>query len=95
MYKDVDAAVQLQENRLPGLRNAFMASDQVEKYCKLSNEAEQILKLAFDRIGLSMRGYHKILKIARTIADLQASDIIDRFHIQEAILYRSLDQKLQ
>lgn len=95
MYKEVEIAVQQQENRLPGLHNAFMTSDQVEKHCKLSNDAEQILKLAFDRIGLSMRGYHKILKIARTIADLQSSDIIDRSHIQEAILYRSLDQKLQ
>jgi magnesium chelatase family protein len=95
MYKEVGVAVQNQEKRLAGLSNAFMASDQVEKYCKLSRGAEQVMKLAFDRLGLSMRGYHKILKIARTIADLDSTDIIDRPHIQEAVMYRSLDKKMQ
>jgi magnesium chelatase family protein len=95
MYKEIGVAVQNQEKRLSGLSNAFMASDQVEKYCKLSQGAEQVMKLAFERLGLSMRGYHKILKIARTIADLDSTDIIDRPHIQEAIMYRSLDKKMQ
>ena len=72
-----------------------MTSDQVEKYCTLSASAEQTMKFAFEKLSLSMRGYHKILKIARTIADLQSADIIERVHIQEAIGYRSLDQKLQ
>lgn len=95
MYKVVESAVVAQDKRLPWVRNAFMAADEVEKYCKLSSDAENVMKLAFDRLGLSMRGYHKILKIARTIADLESSDIIDKLHVQEAILYRSLDKKLQ
>lgn len=95
MYNEVTVALKAQIQRLGSARNAAMTSDLVEKHCALTPEAENIIKLAFDRLHLSMRGYHKILKIARTIADLQASDIIDRTHIQEAIIYRSLDQKLE
>ena len=90
MREQVDGAVQRQEKRL-GVSNAFMAVDQVEKFCQLTSEAEAILKLAFDKLGLSMRGYHKILKIARTIADLEVNDVIEQSHVQEAIMYRSLD----
>lgn len=95
MYEEVCVAVQMQEKRFSGIRNAHMSSDQVEAYCILSQDAENIMKLAFEKLNLSMRGYHKILKIARTIADLQSADIIEKAHIQEAIGYRSLDQKLQ
>ena len=69
-----------------------MTPDMVEKYCILTPAAENILKKAFDVLRLSMRGYHKILKIARTIADLQGDEYIDVAQIQEAILYRSLDR---
>ena len=95
MYEEVKVAVKVQEQRLGAIRNADMASNQVEKYCILSTSAEQVMKLAFEKLSLSMRGYHKILKIARTIADLQSADMIEKSHIQEAIGYRSLDQKLQ
>lgn len=95
MYEEVKVAVLMQEKRLGAVRNADMASDQVEKYCVLSVAAEQAMKFAFEKLSLSMRGYHKILKIARTIADLQSADMIEKSHIQEAIGYRSLDQKLQ
>ena len=84
-----------QEERYGQMRNAFMSSDQVEKFCVLTPEAQDIMKRAFERLNISMRGYHKILKIARTIADLDASTLIERRHIQEAITYRSLDQKLE
>ena len=57
--------------------------------------AEVVIKKAFEKLNLSMRGYHKILKVARTIADLAACDEIDVSHIQEAIMYRSLDQYLE
>ncbi len=95
MYEEVCNAVRMQANRLGEVRNAHMSSAQVEKYCILSKDAENVMKLAFEKLNLSMRGYHKILKIARTIADLQSNDIIEKTHIQEAIGYRSLDQKLQ
>ena len=94
MYAEVQEAVKRQEERFGPLRNAFMTSRDVETFCALTPAAEQVIKLAFDKLGLSMRGYHKILKIARTIADLEGSVEIDRVHIQEAIMYRSLDQRL-
>jgi len=75
--------------------NAHMSADLVEKYCVLTPEAEAILKKAFETLHLSMRGYHKILRVARTIADLENIAIIDVPHIQEAIMYRSLDQSLE
>ena len=92
LYIQVEQAVLCQQERFGSQRNAFMAADQVEQYCVLTPAAEQVLKLAFDRLKLSMRGYHKILKIARTIADLENAAQIDRLHIQEAIMYRSLDR---
>lgn len=93
MYEGVQQAVLVQDAREKGLRNAFLSSTQVEQYCVLTPEAENTLKLAFDKLGLSMRGYHKILKIARTIADMAESNDISHQHIQEAIMYRSLDRQ--
>jgi len=95
MYSDIQRAVKMQSDRFGSLRNAFMSADQVEKYCVLTPDAERIMKLAFEKLGLSMRGYHKILKIARTIADLDTKDVIEKNHIQEAIMYRSLDKQVE
>ncbi len=95
MYKKVKLAVVMQEKRLGSMRNACMPSHLVEEFCTLTSDAQTIMKMAFERLNISMRGYHKILKIARTIADLESSEMIDRKHIQEAITYRSLDQKLE
>lgn len=72
--------------------NSFMSTKQIEQFCILTPQAESVLKKAFDVLRMSMRGYHKILKVARTIADCDNSDIIDIAHIQEAVMYRSLDQ---
>lgn len=91
MREEVMCAVDRQSARLPNFSNASLSSDQVEKICCLSEPAEQVLKCAFETLHLSMRGYHKILKIARTIADLEKSDTIEQLHVQEAIMYRSLD----
>jgi magnesium chelatase family protein len=95
LYHQVEKAVKFQQARFGEMRNAFMTSDMVEKYCTLAPDAEEVMKKAFDRLNISMRGYHKILKIARTIADIDESETILRKHIQEAVTYRSLDQKLQ
>jgi magnesium chelatase family protein len=94
MFELIEAAVEKQIKRFGEMRNAFMGSDQIEKFCQLTTDAETVIRLAFDRLKMSMRGYHKILKISRTIADLQGCDKIDRVHIQEAIMYRSLDKKI-
>jgi magnesium chelatase family protein len=92
MFSEIQKAVIAQKKRLGSLRNAAMTPDQVEKHCVLDDDAEQTLKRAFEVLRLSMRGYHKILKIARTIADLAGVENISKSHIQEAIMYRSLDQ---
>ena len=94
LKKSIDKAVAIQEERFKksGKFNSNMDSVEVEKFCILTESAEQIIKKAFDKLSLSMRGYHKVLKVARTIADLDGCEVIDKQHIQEAVMYRSLDQ---
>lgn len=69
--------------------NADMTPQLIEKFCVLDKECERILKNSYDRLGLSARGYSRILKVARTIADLDNSDKIKPVHLLEAIQYRS------
>jgi magnesium chelatase family protein len=72
-----------------------MLPDELEHHCQLTADAEYTIKQAFDKLALSMRGYHKVLKIARTIADLEGADAIEIDHMQEAIMYRTLDRTLK
>ena len=97
LFKSVKNAVALQQQRFNSdtLFNAHMSPEVIEKYCTLTQSAEQVMKKAFDMLNLSMRGYHKVLKIARTIADLSNDTTIDTPHIQEALMYRSLDKNLE
>lgn len=73
--------------------NAQMSPAQTRKFCLLTDEAQQALKLAFEKLGLSARAYDKVLRVSKTIADLDESDMIDTHHILEAVQYRSLDRK--
>ncbi len=66
----------------------------IKKYCILDNEAKDLLKMAMTELGLSARAYDKILKVARTIADLADSGDILAEHVSEAIQYRGLDRQL-
>lgn len=94
--KRVDKARDIQRERFKNdgiFSNAKMTAEAVRKYCVMTDTASSMLKNAFDRLGLSARGYDKVLKVARTVADLDGSDIIDVKHIAEAIQYRSLDRK--
>jgi len=73
--------------------NAHMPAPLIGKYCVLGNKEQELLELVFKRMGLSMRAYHKILKISRTIADLEGAENINEMHLTEAISYRELDRK--
>ena len=72
--------------------NAQMGVKQIREFCKLDETSLQLLKTAMERLNLSARAYDRILKVARTIADLEASESINGNHISEAIQYRSLDR---
>ena len=74
--------------------NARMSSQQVRKFCALSADAENLLRMAMDNLNLSARAHDRILKVARTIADLEGVDNIAPDHLAEAIQYRALDRKL-
>ncbi len=77
----------------PGIRaNAHMTTRHLRRYCALGPAPEALLRQAVHRLGLSARAYHRILKIARTIADLDGADSLDTGHVSEAIQYRSLDR---
>jgi magnesium chelatase family protein len=79
---------------LPGVHyNAQMDVRQIRRYCKLDQESSMLLKNAMERLSLSARAYDRILKVSRTIADLEASQNIQSSHIAESIQYRSLDRE--
>ncbi|MFH1242792.1 MAG: ATP-dependent protease, partial [Pseudomonadota bacterium] len=74
--------------------NAAMKNRQIKEFCKIDTESSALLEKAMDRFGLSARAHARILKIARTIADLEGSPDIKSPHVAEAIQYRTLDRKV-
>ncbi len=74
--------------------NAHMKPRHIRKYCKIDEDSLRLMELAMNRLGLSARAYNRILKVSRTIADIEGDDQIASHHISEAIQYRSLDRKI-
>ena len=89
-------ARQRQTERFAGRKgmycNADMESKDIKDYCRIDSTGADLLKMAMQKLGLSARAYDRILKVARTIADIAGSDTIDTTHLSEAIQYRSLDR---
>jgi magnesium chelatase family protein len=88
----------LQQERFRGTRvhcNSQMTPRHIKKHCELDGAGHRLLELVTDRLGLSARSYNRILKVARTVADLEDSERIRENHISEAIQYRSLDRKTE
>jgi magnesium chelatase family protein len=97
MREQVVAARQLQAERFTGTKtrtNAKMGHRQIRTFCKLDDEGLNLLKATMAELGLSARAHDKILRVARTIADLDQSDPIRPFHLSEAINYRMLDRQM-
>jgi magnesium chelatase family protein len=85
--------IQLERYKEEGIfNNASLTPKLIKKYCMLDGNSKRLLDTAFERLGLSLRGYNKILKVARTIADLEGIENIQSKHIAEAIQYRNLDR---
>lgn len=92
----VELARNIQEKRYQNAKifnNAQLKGKGIEKYCKLDETSQKMMEIAFSQLHFSTRAYHKILKIARTIADLDSSEEIRERHLAEAIQYRRLDKK--
>ena len=72
--------------------NAAMTPRMIRRHCRIDSESEQMLERAMTRLGLSARAYDRILKVSRTIADLEGCDEVRSTHVSEAVGYRSLDR---
>ncbi len=96
--KRVILARSIQNERFKNMKNihknADMGTNEIREYCKLDNAGKELLKMAITKLGLSARAYDRILKVSRTIADVECSEKILPQHVGEAIQYRSLDREL-
>jgi len=93
----VMSARKVQEKRLKKTKiysNAMMNTRQIRKFCQIDDKSNMLLEMAMEKFGLSARALSRILKISRTIADLEGSEHIDQAHVAEALQYRTLDRKL-
>ena len=97
ILKNLRKAREIQKERFRNLKihnNAGMTGRHIRKFCEIDRESDRLLETAMEKLGLSARAHSRILKIARTIADVGGSENIKADHIAEAIQYRSLDRKM-
>ncbi len=95
--KRVDQARNIQKRRFGetgAMINARMTEKQIRVYCEIGEESHQLMEMAIEKLGLSARAMNRILKVARTIADLDGKERIETAHVAEAIQYRSLDRSI-
>ena len=93
----VKVAREIQAERFHRLKihaNAGMNSRQIRRFCEVDGESDNLLERAMEKLGLSARAHSRILKIARTIADIEGSASLQADHVAEAIQYRSLDRRM-
>ena len=93
----VAAAWEIQKTRFSGsgiLFNSQMRAKDIKRFCPLSQDDADMMKAAFEKMNLSARGYHRILKVARTISDLDGSENIKTAHLMEALSYRGMEEKI-
>ena len=94
--KRVEKVHELQKERYKNEKiqfNGELKGKQIEAYCKTDSQGKALLEQAFDKMGFSARAYHRLLKLSRTIADIEGSDLIKKNHIGEALSYRAFDKK--
>lgn len=94
--KRVEEAAAVQQKRYEGTGirfNSELQAKDMERYCHLGKKEEKLLKSAYEMLGLSARSCHRIIKCARTIADLEGSTDIKERHISEAVAYKSIDRR--
>lgn len=85
----------IQEERYRGENirfNGQLQSRMIDRYCPVTDSASRLLAMAFDRISFSARSYHRLLKVARTIADMEGEEVIASHHVGEALSYRALEK---
>jgi magnesium chelatase family protein len=93
----IDTARRRQKDRFPAqdtFCNARMSDKQIRQHCIIDEDSQRLLEMAIDKLGLSARAYSRILKVSRTIADLEENEQLRASHVAEAIQYRNLDRRM-